>query len=664
MRAVAAFLGLMLGGCAVRAQGAPGARAATPPEIVKLAQEFRTWRRGELADQDHHQPRFTLEQIVRVRTLGNFVIAPDGAQVSFSLAGHYFGFPTVPRFGDENNLRVLSVATGEIRRLTSGPFAKIGPVFSPNGRRVAFESEDDLWVVDVADGITTRITSDGARNRDVTWAPDGRHVAFVSSRGGRTDLWIASVDGERPGLRQVTDSADLEDDPQWSTDGESLLFVARRPDEYYSKGIFSAPARGGPPVRLTPPDAFDHFAPRWSPDGRQIAFLSDRTGYVHVWTMRPDGSGAHEFDTGPHDTASPHWTVQPVWSRDGRRLLTSVNREGSFDLVALSMADGSVETVASGGGQHHEVGWTPDGSMIYSYENAWSPPDLYLKPAGGEPRRLTSSSHVAFRREHCADVRRVRFPSVDGLEIAGFLVTPAGLRPGERLPAIVNLHPNGYGQFYDHWNPFLHYLAQSGYVMLLVDQRGSSGYGRAFREAQRGAWGTKTFDDVKAAAGFIRAQPFVDPQRVGVLGLSFGGYQALLALTKTPGLFTAGVDLAGPTDKRSPFADHYNAYQIGATEAEDPALYDRISPMTSIGDLRAPLLVLHGDADRNVVIEFTYRLIDELERQHKVYEAKIYPGEAHGVADPVHQLDAYRRIVAFFDRYLKALAAAPTGSLR
>jgi dipeptidyl aminopeptidase/acylaminoacyl peptidase len=235
---------------------------------------------------------------------------------------------------------------------------------------------------------------------------------------------------------------------------------------------------------------------------------------------------------------------------------------------------------------------------------------------------------------------------------------PTTIGPGERLPAIVGLHPNGYGQFYDQWHPFVHYLARSGYVVLLVDQRGSSGYGRAYRTAQIGQWGRGTFEDVKAAAAFIRDQPFVDPARVGVMGLSFGGYQTLLALTRTPSLFRAGVDMMGPTDRRGRRGDRYRALQIGATEEEDPALYERISPITSIADLKAPLLVIHSDADRNVAPEETYRLIDELERHGKVYEAVVYPGEAHGLADPAHQLDSYRRILAFFDRWLSAPAAA------
>ena len=259
---------------------------------------------------------------------------------------------------------------------------------------------------------------------------------------------------------------------------------------------------------------------------------------------------------------------------------------------------------------------------------------------------------MAFREPHTARIERVRFPSTDGLEIHGFLLTPRDLPTGARLPAIVALHPNGYGQFYDHWNPFFHYVAQAGYALLLVDQRGSSGYGRAFRRAQIGNWGTGTFEDVKAAAAFIKAAPIVDPERVGVMGLSFGGYQTLLALTRTPQLFKAGVDLMGPTDRRGRQGDRYRELQIGAREEDDPALYERISPITAVSALRAPLLIIHSDQDRNVPPEDTYRLIDELQRQEKYYEAVIYPGEAHGLADPAHQLDSYRRILGFFDRWL------------
>jgi dipeptidyl aminopeptidase/acylaminoacyl peptidase len=604
------------------------------------------------ADHRRFVPKFTLEQITQVRTLGQFAISPMGTHAACTLAGYYYTFPVIPRFGSENNLRVIDLHTGEARQLTSGPMAKTNPVFSPSGDRLAFESEDDLWVVAMSDGSVTRVTTNAARDRDASWSPDGRHLAFVSQRGRWPDIYVADVTGERHGLRQITRDELTKSDPQWSPDGSTILFTGKRSEEYYSQGVYAVPAEGGPSRRVTPDDGFDHSTGRWSPDGRRIALLSDRSGYTRVWTMDASGGNSREYDTGRYDATSPHWTVQPVWSRDGRDILVSVNKEGRYELVTISTSDGRVEIVGSGRGQHHEVGWRDDGALVYAYENAWSPPDLFIRPRLGAARQVTFSSHVAFREEHFATVRRVSFASSDGLEIPGFLLTPSSLAASERVPAIVNLHPNGYGQFYDQWSPFLHYMAQSGYAMLLVDQRGSAGYGRAFREAQIGAWGTKTARDVEAAAAFIRSQSFVNPKRVGVMGLSFGGYQALLALTKTPDLFQAGVDMMGPTDRRGGYTDRYRALQIGATEAEDPERYNRISPITSVKDLRAPLLILHSDRDRNVAPEFTYRLIDELELHHKYYEVRIYADEAHGLADPHNQRDSYERILRFFDRHL------------
>ncbi len=601
-----------------------------------------------------YQPAFSLEQITQVRTLGHFNLSPDGRQVAFTIAGYYFGFPVVPRFGEENNLRVLDLQTGEQRQVTSGPIQKVNPVFSPDGRRVAFESEDDIWVVTLADGRARRLTTDPSSDRSPSWSPDGRRLAFVSNRGGRADMWIASEEGERHGLTRLTDGPLAPADPQWSPDGLSVVFSAKHPTEhYYAQGIYTVPAGGGEVRRLTPPDDSDNFSARWSPDGTSLAFLSDRAGFVHVWTMAPDGADARQHGTGSRDAMSPHWQVAPRWSQNGTRLLVSVNTLGSYDLVAYDVREAAERLIRGGGGQFHAIGWTPDGDVVYVHESPSVPPDLHIgRPEESVGRQLTFSSQAAFRPEHFAEAQRVRFRAADGFDVPAVLLTPRNADPAERLPAIVNLHTNSYGQFYDHWNPFFHYLVQSGFVMLQVDQRGSSGYGRAFRDAGIGAWGTKTQLDVQAAAAFLRAQPFVDSERVGVMGLSFGGYQTLLALTKTPGLFQAGIDLMGVADRRTPFANRNGAFHIGATEQEAPELYQRVSPITSVDAMTAPLLVIHSDEDRNVPIQQTLHLADELERQKKPHDVLIYRGEAHGLADPAHQLDSYRRMLTFLQRYL------------
>jgi dipeptidyl aminopeptidase/acylaminoacyl peptidase len=599
------------------------------------------------------QPAVSLEEMVATRTLGHFALSEDGKRVAFTVAGFYFGFPVVPRFGEDNNVRAVSLDTGEIVQVTTGPVPKTRPRFSPDGAHVAFESEDDVWVAHVGTGTTRRVTTDGADDGDAAWSPDGRRLVFVSNRGGRRDLWIASAEGERHGLRRLTESAGTESDPQWSPDGRHVTFTARQPDDhYYARGLYRVSAEGGEPQRLTPKDSTDDAALRWSPDGRRIAFVSDRSGYARVWVAAPDGSDAREMETGAFDATSPHWLVEPHWSADGRAILVSVNREGSYDLARIDVETGRTVLVRGGGGQHHAVGFAADGAIVYAHETPSAPPDLFVQARGQRARRLTHSAHAAYRPEHFAERRRITVRSADGFASHGSLLLPRNHR-GQRLPAIVNLHPNSYGQFFDHWSPFFDQLAMSGYAVLNLDQRGSSGYGRAYRDAAIGAWGTGTLDDVKAAASWLKVQPFVDPARVGVMGLSFGGYLTLLALVQEPGLFAAGVDLMGVADRRGAFAGRNFAFHVGRSEAEAPEVYARLSPITQVESLRAPLLVLHSDGDRNVPPQQTYNLIDELRRRGKTFEAHVYPGEAHGLAEPAHQLDSYRRILAFFDRHLK-----------
>jgi len=601
-------------------------------------------------------PGFTLEQVVQTRTLGQFAISRDGTKVAFTIAGYYLGFPLIPRFGEENNIRVVSLDTGETTQVTSGPVPKTNPVFSPSGDRVAFESENDIWVADLTTGASRRLTTSfaGVTAHAAAWSPDGTRLVFVSNRGGATDLWLMSVEGERQGLTQLTKEDIAEDDPQWSPDGQTIAFSGRRRGEFYmATGIYLVPARGGPVTRLTEPGTVDNFAPRWSPDGKQLAILSDRSGYVHVWTLNVSDKSWRGFDTGSADSMSPYWTVQPVWSQDSRQLLVSSNRMGSFELNVLDTASGKVQTVGSGEGSYHEVGWSRDGAIVYSWESAWAPPDLYVRPIQAtKARRLTHSSHAYFRKEFTAASKKVSIRAADGFEIYGYLLTPRNTQPDARVPGIVDLHPNSYGQFYfDNWNPFPHYLAAHGYVVLMLNQRAGSGYGRAFREPKKnvGNWGTGALDDLRAGAAFIKSQSFVDPERVGAMGLSMGGYLTLLALTKAPELFKAGVDLMGPTDLRPPFTP----YTVGVDPKKNPELYHRISPITAVNDLRVPLLILHSDQDRNVIPQETYHLMDELDRQGKPYEVKFYRGEAHGLADPAHALDSYERIVWFFDRHLK-----------
>src|SRR5262249_18621317 len=272
----------------------------------------------------------------------------DGRRVAYAISGFYFEFPVIPRFGEDNNIRVVSVDTGEIVQVTTGPTAKTAPRFSPRGDRLAYESDGDIWSGDLAIGAMTRLTFGAAVDRDPSWSPDGSQIAFISNRSGHNAVWVMPSTGERDGVRSLATSAEEEDDPQWSPDGRSIVFAATRSTEhYYASGIYVAALAGGPSTRLTPVDASDNFSPRWSPDGRRIGFLSDRSGYVHVWLMDAEGGHPRDCDTGQHDAMSPYWHVAPAWSPDGKRILISSNRDGRFELMAIAVDDRRVETIAA-----------------------------------------------------------------------------------------------------------------------------------------------------------------------------------------------------------------------------------------------------------------------------------------------------------------------------
>ncbi len=622
-------------------------------------------------DQYRFRPKFTLEQITQTRVIHEVAISPDGTKVAYTYGGY-----DIQRFGEDNNIWMVDVKTGEIRKMTSGLYPKTNPRFSPKGDKIAYEADGDIWIAKVATGEIVRLTVSPANDREPTWSPCGKWIAFISNRsdrygelGGMTDIWIKSVDkiqerGKRIGLIRLTKNPEPERELQWSPDGKKIVFVIseqydpKNPgDSYrYASGIYSIPSQGGSITRLTPEGTFDNYCPRWSPEGKKIAYISYRSKFLHIWTMNPDGTEHRELDTGPFDV--PWRNANPSWSRDGRHILVSINRGGRFDLDIIDIEKGSNHTVCSadesGGGQYHEVGWGPNDEIIYAYENAWSPPDIYIKALdSSQVRQLTFSSHATYQKDHFATVKPVSFNSFDGLSLDGFLLTPSNLQQNDRLPAVMYIHGGTYGQNCDGWMPFYHYIVQSGYVVLLANQRGSAGRGRAFREALIGAYDKEFLEDLKAMVAFLRSQTFVDPEKIAVMGKSHGGYRAMFLMTRAPELATAGISLMGHNDRRTPYINAGGRFHIGVSEEEDPELYERLSPVANVDKLQGPVFIIHTDRDRNVPPAISYNFVQELERLKKEYEAAFYPDEAHGLADPENRLDCYKRIMNFLNRHLK-----------
>jgi len=625
-------------------------------------------------------PGFSIEQMVAARSIGQVVMSPDRKSVVHTHVGRYFGHPIVPAYGEDSNLVLRRLDTGAAMRLTSGSDSTTYPAFSPDGRYISYERQGDIWTVEIATGATRRLTTNVAADRSASWSPDGREIAFLSTRWGRPAIYVMSADGERKGLRQITPpgfnpsvpiwtpdgknllfiSAKDASLPTWTPDGKNLLITAAKDQHFYARGIYRIPAAGGgAPERLTPADDAKNAWPSFSPDGSRLAYISDRSGHLNIWTMKPDGSDHQQVTRVAEDQDYPDndyiQTMGLRWSPDGRRLLYFTNQQGNLRLMTVDVASGRTAVVENRDGSHHPVGWLDDKTVAYVYESYRDIPELYVKPLGGASRRLTSSSYASFKPDNFERLDSVTWKSDDGVEVHGYLRRPAWAKPGDKLPGLVLSHTYNVGQFYNHWSPIFSYLAQSGYAVLQVNHRGSNGYGTKFRDLPKGDWGFAQLKDIESAAGYMRGLAGVDPDRVGMLGYSMGGYMTQLALTTRPTLFRAGVavfglgEIVGDPLNSSP---NY-IWHLGGTELEIPDRYRNASPVTHVPKLQAPIMIVHSNGDPIEPVTKIHNFTQAMDAAGKRYELKLYDNEAHGLRLLDHQIDSYHRIMAFLDRYLR-----------
>jgi dipeptidyl aminopeptidase/acylaminoacyl peptidase len=596
-------------------------------------------------------------------------------------------------FGREGDAWQVDVDGGEPRRLWDSGAAGSGLVPSPDGTRVAFARDGDLFVRSVADGRDIRLTSTDAGESSPVWSPDGTRLAFVSvaatprteapafsgskilyAYADRQPSDIGVVPAAGGAVTPIGPTPATEAAPRWID--AARLSLQRISGDYRTREILVADAGTGEARRLHA-DVDPKFwsltylnpEPVPSPDGRWIAFISDRDGWDHAYVVSPSGGEARQLTRGAFEVS------RLAWSPDSARVAFDVNDRdapGVRHLAVLPVAGGTMTRLTSGRGTNTEPSWSPDGRrLLYQHTDPRSPADLFAIGAdGGEATRLTDSLPDGIDRQAFVEPVFVRYPSKDGKPVPAYLFAPPGLDRASRHPAIVWVHGDGVTQNYDGWHvrrdyavyySFHQYLVQRGYVVLAVDYRGSIGYGREWRQGHYRDLGGHDYEDVAAGVEYLKSLGYVDTARVGVWGLSYGGFMTLQALTVTPELFACGIDVAGVVDWRDWYRDPDGPWIKGrmGSPADDPDLYRRTAPIERVGRIVRPLLVLHGTADVNVPYLESVRLVDEALKAGKALEFMMYPGEFHYFHRAHVLRDAWLRVERFFDRHLRGGAGAP-----
>jgi dipeptidyl aminopeptidase/acylaminoacyl peptidase len=580
--------------------------------------------------------------------------------------------------------------------------------------RTAGDSSE-LWIRHLSDNRESKLTTHSARISGLSWSPDGEYVLFTVGGGPIRHEQTPGYSGVKI-IYTITENKQGEAFSIPSAGGTAVPiasggFGARRwldarhfifertSSDFKRRTTYVADVTGGEPRVL-----YEDVEPKFysmtgdaganaqpSPDGKWIVFVSDRDGWDHIYVMPvPDLRGSTEgvrvnggANTGSVSLSEERQTPiqitkgkfeawRPQWSPDSTRIAFDANEPDHYGDRHLYVAtlngnpsNATIMALTTGRGTDIAPLWSPDGTrLVYQHTDAHNSADLYVinTTPNATPTRISDSMPAGIDRTQFVEPEMIHYAGPDGQQVPAWLFVPKNLDRSKKHPAIVWIHGDGVNQNYDGWHvqrnyavyySFHQYLLQQGYVVIVPDYRGSIGYGRDWRTGVYMDVGGKDAKDAWMAANYLKTLPFVNMDRVGVWGLSYGGFFTLIAVTDQPKLFRAAVDVAGVVDYAMYYEDPYHggwtASRIG-TPQEHPDVYANASPLSHVDRLVRPLLVLHGTSDVNVPYLHSVRLVDELLKRGKgdLVSIMTYPGEFHYFTREHVLRDAWQRVDQFF----------------
>jgi dipeptidyl aminopeptidase/acylaminoacyl peptidase len=562
----------------------------------------------------------------------------------------------------------------------AGPHPVASLAWAPVGTRLAFVVAGQVWTFDL-DGPSLRaLPLPGAvralgHGSPLAWSPDGGMLAATIADDGRWDLAVVTAAGHLV-WRSETDN--LEGPVAWLR--PNRLLYAQASISYTAREwrVLDLPAGRAPEDRAVhrvdePLGLGAEFAPQPLPDGRRAVLVLRHTGWWHLYLLDAETGSLQALTTGDAEDVG-HAMDRPRVSPDGREVAFATNRleRGQRHIFAVDVETGAFRQLTRDAGTSVEPEWSPGGDrIVFKHSTTRHAPEIWIVDRSGDNmRRLVGAMPPGVDPARFPLPRPAAVRGADDLEIPGYLITPEPLVPGRRYPALVYVHGGGMRQMRDGFPPLeayaFHYavslwLAGLGVVSYLVNYRGGIGYGKAFEQGNSRGLGVAECDDCVRAGAYLKGLPFVDPARVGIWGLSYGGWLTLASLCRAPDMFALGINLAGlwdfdrymPWAKRSyrPTYDYFLA-RAGGSRAESPEVWHNASPRHLVERMQAPLVSFHGTADAAVPPEQLDLIVEDCLRHGKRFEAHYYPGEAHLFTHRATWRDALQKMAAALRAHL------------
>jgi dipeptidyl aminopeptidase/acylaminoacyl peptidase len=585
---------------------------------------------------------WSLPLITSVSRPRTHAASPDGTRIAF------FWDRT-----DASNLYMLSPAGGWPVSLTPDREPRPywfddAPQWSPDGRWLAFTDKGHSWIVSVSGGLPRKISSFTTRAGSPRWMPDSHHLVVTVERDERQRILLTDKDGAWP--QPVSQGPGHDFNPQPSPDGRWVAYLHGPLDDLDRADIMLADLQTGTVRALTGTPGREDTTPYWSPDGRRLAYTSERPGFYELFVLDVLTGAERQVAKVGYDVGDFSW------SPDGTRLVCTVNRNGAIDLAIIEVETGRLDYLRAGSGVHSRPQWLANGRQItFEYEDPLLPPDLYsIDSETREVRQLTFSNPPALAVLDLVMPERVSYKSFDGLEIPSVLYRPKTPNGA----AIVYPHGGPTSQYLLEWDIWAQYMVAKGYTWLAPNFRGSTGYGIEFERANHNVWGVDDTKDCLAGADYLCSLVGIDPNRVGVYGASYGSYLVVCALTYDPQFrFVCGIAKYGDCNILTSWALSDRAVRedlerMMGHPATDRNGYRVGSPVSQVANIHAPLLIVHGLLDPIVHPLQSEELVEALKKEGKTFEYKTYADEGHGLLRRKNQIDFYTHMERFVDWYL------------
>lgn len=605
-------------------------------------------------------------------------ITEDGSIVVFVRGGNpdshgWITNPTSDPYGEEQAIWAVKASGGRPWKVAIGN----SPVISPDGKWVLFVIKGQIYKISLQEQDSSlsipkpeQLFKTAGRNSNPCWSPDSKRVAFVSSRGDHSFIGVLDIDKRK--LTWMAPSVDYDSNPVWSSDGKQIAFF-RRPGEQYNekieyrdvtdeRAIWIADAETGNGRELWHPSAGEElkfysirnlqFAGR-----NRILFTAEQDSWNHVYSMPL--SGGEVVDLTPGEGFVEHLGL----SRNGKTIYFSSNIADIHGRHIWKVpTDGGIAVRLTQGAT---IGTYPHplssgDKVAFFYATSKFPTSIALIPAeGGNPEIIAPRElPLDFPIDDLIVPELVIVKAEDGLEIPCQLFLPKDANPGDNRPGIVYAHGGPkrqmllgwhYMEFYSDVYGINQYFANRGYVVISINYRGGIGYGRSFQRADNtGLRGAAEYQDLVSGAKYLQKRPEVDPKRVGLWGMSYGGFMTAMGLARNSNIFKAGVNWAGVHDWSQLIRNRTNV------SPELLKVAFESSPVASVDKWESPVLFIHGDDDRNVPFSQTTDIVQKLKAKGDVHiELMICPDEPHEFLLYKHRMDAYHAMFKFLDRFLR-----------